>query len=62
LSKAAPPEPDHEQQTSASGDDQLRRWQMYAGVVVALGVTLAWVGLLIVLVWRLVGFAIDLAG
>jgi hypothetical protein len=35
---------------------------MYAGLLIALGVTLAWVLVLVVLVWRVVGLAVDLAG
>jgi hypothetical protein len=62
LSNVAPAHPDRDEPTSASSDHQLRRWQIYAGVLIALGVTLAWVLVLIVLVWRVVGVAIDLAG
>ena len=60
MSTFAPAEGKEAEPVAPPRARRLRRVQMYAGLGLALGVTIAWVILLLLTVWRVAELALDL--
>jgi hypothetical protein len=59
LSIDTPANPKRREPDAGARESRLRRFQPYAGLGLAVGVTIAWVAVLLVLVWRVAGLALD---